>query len=200
MRPDRWILALGFVAGGIACDGLVGVPDDVSETVEGGDAADAPVCPLDADRSNACHECRDEYCCGQYEACHGSSACGSYLDCLAPCTDQTCTLACIRANTEGHAVAAPYVACAVRNCAQFCGEPDAGSCLLCQEGSCGAPLFDCASDPDCDTLRVCVAACGGGNDACVQACRNAASSGAENLYNVLFSCGVGSCSHSCGSM
>ena len=190
------MLALGFVAGGIACNGLVGIPDDLPERY-GGDAADAPVCPLDADRSNACHECRDQYCCGEYEACHGSSACGSYLDCLAPCTDQKCTLTCIGQNNAGHAVAAPYIACAVRNCAQYCGEPDAGTCLFCQEGSCGAPLFDCASDPDCDTLRVCIAACPAADNTCVQDCRNKAPSGATALYDPFFGCALMACSGQC---
>jgi hypothetical protein len=158
------------------------------------------VCPLDAAMGNVCHECRDQNCCGVFLACHDSTACGDYIDCVTACSttsSTTCTYACIEKNPGGHAIAAPYVACALLHCPGPCGEADAGTCLFCQEANCQTEEFNCLSDPACDTLRYCLGACGAGNDTCLQGCKSAATTATQDLYNALFSCGVTYCTTTC---
>jgi hypothetical protein len=204
----RLALTFGAIALGVACNAVLAIPGGVTETTGDGaalpdampDASNddsAPTCPLDAAMGNLCHECRDEYCCAAFVACSNSTACQSYIDCDAPCTTDACKLACIRQNDAGHAIAAPYIACGQLHCPGPCGTPDAGACLDCQEANCEMEIYGCFSDPDCDELFTCLAACGAGKDACLQGCKNEASSATQELYNDYFACGVTYCTTAC---
>jgi hypothetical protein len=191
----RWI-AGAVVAGGAAVAAAVvvlGARHDAARAT-----AEAPTCALDADVDDLCHQCRDQNCCAQYLACHGSAACGEYLECTKACTTAECRLQCMREHEAGHAVAAPYVACAHASCAGPCGDKRAGPCVTCQEARCAADALRCSSDAACDTLRACITACGAGNDRCTQACQSRASSATQGLYNALFACAITYCTSACG--
>jgi hypothetical protein len=209
VRTLRWAAAPGLVAVGIACNALVGIPGGLSDNgsadaaveaeageLDAGDAA-PPVCPEDAAMGNLCHECRNEYCCGVYLACHESTACGNYIDCVSACPTQSCTLSCVKANDAGHAIGAPYLACAGLHCPGPCGVPDGGGCLDCEEANCAMQIYSCRSDPDCDELFICASACGAGNDACIQGCKKGLSSGTQQLYELYYACGLMNCTSIC---
>jgi len=161
-------------------------------------SAAPPVCPLEADKGNACHECRDQSCCAQYVACHDSSACGEYLDCFNACETPSCKLACMQSHAAGHAIAAPYLACADVRCAGPCGGgAGSGACDNCRQANCPGPLEQCLSDPACDALRECMETCRGDDEGCRQRCRKAASGATQALYNALFACGTLYCTSTC---
>jgi hypothetical protein len=215
MRPLRWPLTLGILSAALACNALVGIPGTVAESpgpdataMDGSDAAADPpdaadaapaLCSVDAAMGNLCHECRDEYCCDVFVACHDSTACGDYIDCAAACTTSACTLACIKNNPEGHAIASPYIACGQLHCPGQCGAEDAGACLTCEEAYCAMQVYTCLADPGCNTLTICNSTCAAGDEACLQACNKGVSSNSEALYNDTLVCSFTYCVHQCAT-
>jgi hypothetical protein len=160
----------------------------------------APVCPLpDYDKGNLCHECRNTQCCAQYSACQSSHACGDYMTCVKACTGgPACKLACIQKYGEGHAIAAPYLACVGAKCVGPCADKNAAlTCSSCQLANCADAANACLSDPDCDTLYACESTCKGGDDACSQKCKNAASPATQKRFNDFFFCAMLYCATTC---
>ena len=156
----------------------------------------APVCPIAADKDNACHLCRDQNCCAEYLACHNSYACGDYLDCTTACKTAECRLLCTEKYREGHAVASPYQACAEQRCAGPCAADSAQACAYCQESRCGPSIAQCKGDPACSTIWQCADACG--KDAkCVTACTSTADPKASGKFVEAIACGMAYCSRSC---
>lgn len=161
-----------------------------------------PVCSVpDADKGNLCHECKYKTCCAQYLACHESTACEEYLSCTRACEDnsRTCRDACVRAHPEGHAIAAPLLACTTIGCLGPCSprSPDT-TCTGCQLANCPTEAASCLGDPACDALAACDTACGPRNDACRQKCRSEQSSATQKKFNEFLSCGMTYCASTCG--
>jgi hypothetical protein len=119
------------------------------------------------------------------------------MDCTSACKTNACRLECIGQHREGHAVAAPYIACGQAQCAGPCGARDAPPCLYCQESNCSREITECVADPECDTLRTCIESCGVGQDDCMQKCRNAAPTTAQGRYSAILSCGWTYCTSTC---
>jgi hypothetical protein len=194
-RATAALIGLGAI---VAVAAIAHTRSSASSGPSAAASAAPPVCPLEADKGNACHECRDQSCCAQYLVCHGSSACGDYLDCLHACTTPSCRLECIQKHPDGHALAAPYVACVDVHCAGPCGGgATAGACDNCRQANCPGPIEQCLSDPGCDTLRACAETCRGGDEACRQRCKDAASGASQALYDALFACAHFYCTKSC---
>ena len=205
-RPRRRakIAAAGVGALAIALLGIAvawprSKPTTSSASSQATAAADeAALCRSDADTGNACHECRDQNCCAQYVACQQSPDCRAFLGCTSACkSDNACRLACIQQHHDGHAIASADIACGEAHCAGPCGTRNAQPCLYCQESNCSRPIAECIADPECDTLRTCVASCGAGHDKCLQDCRNAAPTTAQVRYDAIVSCGITYCLSTC---
>jgi serine/threonine protein kinase len=161
-------------------------------------ASSAPVCPLeDADKGNLCHECRNQQCCATFLACRDLSACGDYKACAGACKSRSCKAACIKKYPEGHAVAAPLIACAADRCYAECDKSGGGACNDCQWSKCRKEAAACFGDPACDARFACSDACQGRSDACEDKCSSAASEAAEMLFKGLTTCETAHCSTAC---
>ena len=158
----------------------------------------APVCTTEeADRGNTCRECRNEKCCALYSTCRDSDACTDFVNCLKACTGHSCRDTCIRKHTEGHAIAAPYLACVQERCLADCGKGAGGACVDCTWANCRDPKSSCAADPGCDAIDACTTKCGDRDDACRKKCKDDAPEAARKKYVELMTCGDLYCSQAC---
>jgi hypothetical protein len=161
-----------------------------------------PVCPVpDAEKGNVCLECAAKNCCAERLACHDSSACGDYFNCWKTCDNHAhdCHDTCSRKYPEGHALAAPYLACDALKCFGPCTPPGADAkCVACKYGSCQTQAASCLSDPACDALYACDEACGPRNDACTHKCLGEQTSATQQKFNEYQTCSITYCAGSCG--
>jgi len=106
-------------------------------------------------------------------------------------------LECKRQHSEGHAIAAPLLACTRAHCNGPCGDPNAGKCGDCQAAKCSNEAIACMADSKCDLLRSCLEVCGAGHDACLERCRKDIPADSLKRENDIFSCGLQYCIGAC---
>ncbi|MDB4989139.1 MAG: hypothetical protein JWN04_4317 [Myxococcaceae bacterium] len=76
--------------------------------------------------------------------------------------------------------------------------PDDDACTTCIHSKCCDALTACAADAGCAAIGECVSACADGDDACLQACGDQASSAALDAFNASLECSQTACPSECG--
>lgn len=172
-QARTWTTALAAFVVLVSCRQVIGVEDREPPL-----RCDAPRTPL-----ASCGACLAGTCCVELDACRADPACARYLDCAAPCTDDTCRTTCAASLGE-NTHAATLLACEAARCGDACG-------LVC--GGAGSPIVGCQpcasaccadgtafrADADGELLLQCRAKCADADIGCRERCVNAHAEGAS---------------------